>query len=153
MAEDNEDGDSAQLLTESLSYQVGEAPCDAEQDSGNMGGVNSVKETELDKMVIEETDKKVDENGASVAKETGSLPVISPELYTQIKQTTKSLIIDKPSVPGLPPKFEKFRNENSSLDETKKDMNNDATHDADTNQAKSQEYENAAYVSSDQVAS
>jgi hypothetical protein len=151
MAEDNEDGESALLLTEGLSYQMEETRSDAKQDSGNTVGVNSKKETKLDKMAIEETDTKSDENGASVAKERGSLPVISPELYTQIKQTTKSLIIDKPSIPGLPPKFEKFRNENSSLDETKKDMNNDATH--DTKQAKSQEYENAAFLPSDKVAS
>jgi len=153
MAEDNEDGGPALLLTEGLSYQVGETPCDAKQDSGNMGEVNSEKETEVDKMGTEETDKKLDENGASVAKERGSLPVISPELHTQIKQTTKSLIIDKTSRPGISPKFEKFHNENSRLDETQKDMNNDATHDTDTKPAKSQEYENAAFVPSDQVAS
>lgn len=153
MAEENEDGEPALLRTEGLSYRVGEAPCDAEQDSGNMGEVNSEKEAEVDKMGIEKTDEKLDENGASVAKERGSLPVISPELYTQIKQTTKSLIIDKTSRPGLSPKFEKFHNESSQLDETQKDMSNDAAHDANTIPAKSQEYENAAFVPSDQLAS
>jgi hypothetical protein len=153
MAEDNEDGEPALLLTEGLSYQVGETPRDVEQGSGNTGEVNSEKETEVDKMGIEETDEKLDENGASVANERGSLPVISPELYTQMKKTTKSLIIDKTSRPGLSPKFEKFRNENSQQDETQKDMSNDAAHDADTNPAKSQEYENASFVPSDQVAS
>ena len=153
MAEDNEDGESAPLLTEGLSYQVGEKPCGAEHESGNRREVNSEKETEVDKMGTEETDEKLDENGASVANERGPLPVISPELYTQIKQTTKSLIIDKTSRPGLSPKFEKFHNENSQPDETQKDINNDAAHDADTNPAKSQEYENAAFVPSDQVAS
>jgi len=152
MAEDNEDGEPALLLAEGLPYQAVET-CDAEQESGNMGEVNYEKETEVDKMGIEGTDKKLDENGASVAKEKGSLPVINPELYTQIKQTTKSLIIDKTSKPGLSPKFEKFHNENSKLDETQKDMNNDAAHDADTTPTKSQEYENAAFVPSDQVAS
>lgn len=153
MAEDNEDGDTALPFTKGLSYEVGETPRDAKQDSGNMGKVNSEKETEVDKMGVEKSDKKLDENGASVAKERGSLPVISPELYTQVKQTTKSLIIDKTSRPGLSPKFEKFHNENSQLDKTQKDMNNDAAHDADTNTAKSQEYENAAFVPSDQVVS
>jgi hypothetical protein len=153
MAEDKEDGDPALLFTKGLSYQVRETPHDAEQGSGNMGEVKSGKETEVDKMGIEESDKKLDENGASVAKERGSLPVISPELYVQIKQPTKSLIIDKTSRPGLSPKFEKFHNENSQLDETQKDMNNDAAHDADTNPAKSQEYENAKFVPSDQVVS
>jgi hypothetical protein len=153
MAEVNEDGDPALLFTEGLSYQVGEKPCDAQRDSGNMGEVNSEKGKEVDKMGIEESDKKLDENGASVAKERGSLPVISPELYTQVKQTTKSLIIDKNSRPGISPKFEKFHNENSQLDETQKGMSNDAAHDADTNPAKSQEYENAAFVPSDQVVS
>ena len=153
MAEDNEDGEPALLLAGGLSYQVGKTQCDAKQDSGNKGDVNSGKEREVDKMGIQETDEKLDENGASVAKEKGSLPIISPELYTQIKQTTKSLIIDKTSRPGLSPKFEKFHNENSKLDETQKDMNNDAAHDADTTPTKSQEYENAAFVPSDQVAS
>lgn len=153
MAEGNEDGEPALLPTKGLSYQVGETPCDAVQDGSNMGEVNSEKETEVDKMGIEESVEKLDENGASVANERGSLPVISPELYTQIKQTTKSLIIDKVSRPGLSPKFEKFHNENSQLDETQKDMSNDAAHDADTNPAKSQEHENAAFVLSDQVAS
>lgn len=151
MAEDNEDGESALLLAEGMSYQVGEIACDAKQGSGNKGRVNSEKETDVDKVTVGETDEKLDENGAS--KERSSLPVISPELYTQIKQTTKNLIIDKASRPELPPKFEKFSNENSPLDETKKDMNNDAAHDADTTPAKSQEYENAAFVPSDQVAS
>jgi len=153
MAEDNEDGDPALLFTKGLSYQVGETPRDAKQDSGNMVEVNSEKETEVDKMGIEESDKKLDENRASVAKERGSLPVISPELYTQIKQTTKSLIRDKTSRTGLSPKFEKFRNENSQLDEAQKDINNDAAHDADTMPAKSQECEKAAFVPSDQVVS
>lgn len=153
MAEDKEDGEPALLLAEGLSCQAGETKCDAKQESGNMGEVNYGKGKEVDKMGIEETDEKLDENGASVAKEESSLPVINPELYTQINQTTKSLIIDKTSRPGLPPKFENFHNENSKLDETQKDMNNDAGHDADTTPTKSQEYENAAFVPSDRVVS
>jgi hypothetical protein len=153
MAEDNEDGEHALVLAESLSYQLEGTQSDAEHNSGNMDDINSEQETEVDKMAIKETGEKLEENWTSVAKKRASLPIITPELYTQIKQTTKSLIIDKTSRPGLSPKFEKFRNENSPLEETKKEMANDAPQDANTTRANQQEYENAAFVPSDQVAS
>jgi hypothetical protein len=153
MAEDKEESEPALMLTESLSYQVEETQSNAEQNSGNTGEIKSEQETEVDKMAVEESDEKLDDNWSSVAKKRASLPIITPELYTQIKETTKSLIIDKTSRPGLSPKFEKFRNENSPLEETKQDMSNDAPQTANTNPANSQEYENAAFVPSDQVAS
>ncbi|XP_069699102.1 transcriptional regulator ATRX homolog isoform X3 [Periplaneta americana] len=110
---------------------------------------NSKPAVEADKQ--DANDDKVDDESA--AKKRASLPIITPELYTQFKQTTKSLILDKTARPGLSPKFEKFRNENSPLDETEKDVNNDAPQGPETAPAKSQEYENEAFIPSDQIAS
>ncbi|KAJ9582791.1 hypothetical protein L9F63_022861 [Diploptera punctata] len=105
-------------------------------------------ETEKEKASIEINEEKGDCDG--VSKKRASLPIITPELYTHIKQTTKSLILDKTSRPGLSPKFEKFRNENSPLDETDKDETQQVS---DTTPTKSQEYENEAFVSSDHITS
>jgi hypothetical protein len=149
LAEGNEDNEPAQLLTASLSYDVEETRCDAKRNSSDTDNINFEPEREADKTDIEERD----ENGISAAKKRGSLPVITPELYTQIKQSTKSLIIDKTSRSGLSPKFEKFRNENSPLDETKKDMSKDAAQSTDVTPANSQEYDNEGFVTSDHVTS
>jgi hypothetical protein len=149
MEDDNQNGVPALQRAGSLPSQLEETYANADQNDCNKDGVNSKPETQADKMAIEVNYEKVDGNGVSVAKKRGSVPVIKPQLYTQIKQTTKSLILDKTSRPGLSPKFEKFRNENSPLDETEKDAANQAAQVP----PKSQEYENEAFVPSDQIAS
>jgi hypothetical protein len=124
-----------------------------EHISDNKSEVNLTPEPGVEKPAIEVTDKKFEGDCVSAVTKRSSLPVITPELYTQIKQTTKSLILDKAPRPGLSPKFEKFRNENSPLDETEKAVANDAPEACDAAQVKSQEYENEAFVPSDQIAS
>ena len=118
----------------------------ANKDEAN--DVTPKPETEDEKGTSEANEEKVENEG--VSKKRASLPIITPEIYTQIKQTTKSLILDKTPRPGLSPKFEKFRNENSPLDETEKE---DAQQVPDSTSAKSQEYENEAFVPSDHVTS
>lgn len=153
MADDNQDDIPTLQRTESLTTPSEETYTDEEQNSGVKDEVNSQPETEVDKSAFEVNNEKFDGDGISEGKKRGTLPVITPELYTQIKQTTKSLILDKASRPGLSPKFEKFRNENSPLDETEKDVANDASQPTDTAPITSQEYENKAFVSSDQITS
>jgi hypothetical protein len=130
--------------------QLEEAHTGAAHINENESEVILKSDPEIDKSAIEVKDE---EDGVSAAKKRGSLPVITPELYTQIKQTTKSLILDKASISGLSPKFEKFRNDISPLDETEKAESNDAPQASDTVTAKSQEYENEAFVPSDQITS
>ncbi|PSN48202.1 hypothetical protein C0J52_03577, partial [Blattella germanica] len=130
-------------------------PSPEEESISNPGNKKSEQSNPEDKSKPADegakTDAEVNEDsdGVSSGKKRTSLPIITPELYTQIKQTTKSLILDKTSRPGLSPKFEKFRNENSPLDETEKD---DSQQVPDSATTKSQEYENEAFVPSDQIA-
>jgi hypothetical protein len=153
IADDSQDGIPALQCTESLTYPLEETHTGEEQSTGDKDEVNSKPEMEVDKSAFEVNNEKFDGDGVSEGKKRSSLPVITPELYTQIKQTTKSLILDKTSRPGLSPKFEKFRNENSPLDETEKDVANDASQPMDTAPISSQEYENEAFVPSDQITS
>lgn len=149
MADVNQDG----IPTESLTTPLEETHTGEEQNCGGKDEVNSKPETEVNTSVFEVNNEKFDGDGVSEGKNRGSLPVITPELYTQIKQTTKSLILDKASKPELSPKFEKLRNENSPLDDTEKDVVNDASQPTDTAPVTSQEYENEAFVPSDQITS
>jgi hypothetical protein len=153
MAEDNQDGIPPLQHPENLSTPLEEIYTGEEQSSGGEDEANPKPETEVDKSAFEVNNEKFDEDGVSEGKKRSSLPVIAPELYTQIKQTTKNLILDKASRPGLSPKFEKFRDENSPLDATEKDVANDASQPTDTTPITSQEYENEAFVSSDQITS
>jgi hypothetical protein len=153
MADDNQDDIPTLLHTESLSTPIEETYTGEEESNGGKSEVNSKPETEVNKSAFQVNNEKFDEDGVSEGKKRSSLQVITPELYTQIKQTTKSLILDKASRPGLSPKFEKFRNENSPLEEREKDVANDASQPTDTAPVTSQEYENEAFVSSDQITS
>jgi hypothetical protein len=125
----------------------------AEHISDYKSEVNLKPEPEVDKPAIEVKDKKFEEDCVTAETKRSSVPVITPELYTQIKHTTKSLILDKSSRPGISPKFEKFRNEISPLDETENAVANDAPEACDADPVKSQEYENEAFVPSDQITS
>lgn len=153
VADDNQDEVPTLQHTESLTTPLEETYTCEEQSSGGKEEINSKPETEVNKFAFEANSEKFDGEGDSEGKKRGSVPVITPELYTQIKETTKSLILDKASRPGLSPKFEKFRNENSPLEETEKDVANDASQPKDTAPITSQEYENEAFVSSDQITS
>jgi hypothetical protein len=153
MADDNQDGALTLQHSESLITPQEGKHTDEEQSSGIEDEVISKPETEVDKSEFEVSNENFDGDGVSAGKKRCSLPVITPELYTQIKQTTKNLILDKTSRPGLSPKFEKFHNENSPLDEIQKDVANDASQSTDTAPVTSQEYENKALVSSDQITS
>ncbi|KDR08436.1 hypothetical protein L798_01783 [Zootermopsis nevadensis] len=133
--------------------ELDEKHAGAERISDNKSGVNLATEPEGDKPATEAKDKKFEEDCVSAPTQRSPLSVITPELYTQIKQTTKSLILDKATRPGLSPKFEKFRNENSPLDEIEKSVANDSSEASDTAPVKSQEYENKAFVPSDQITS
>jgi hypothetical protein len=153
MAGNIQDGILTRQHSESLTNLLGEKSKDEEQSSRNKDEVNSKPETEVDKSDFEVKNENFDGDDLSAGKKKGSLPVITPEFYTQIKQTTKNLILDKTSRPGLSPKFEKFHNENSPLDEKEKGVTNDALQPTGTAPATSQEYENKAFVSSDQITS
>lgn len=149
MANVNQDG----IPTESLTTPLEETHTGEEQNCSGKDEINTKPETEVNTSAFEVNNEKFDGDDVSDGKKRGSLPVITPELYTQIKQTTKSLILDKTSKPGLSPKFEKLRNENSPLDDTEKDVVSDARQPTDTAPVTSQEYENEAFVPSDKVTS
>jgi hypothetical protein len=153
MADDNQDGGLTLQHSESLITPLEEKHTDKEQSSGDKDEVNFKSETEVDKSEFEVNNENFDGDGFSAGKKRCSLPVITPELYTQIKQTTKNLIIDKTPRPGLSPKFEKFHNENSPLDEIEKGVASDASQSTTTAPVTSQEYENDAFVPPDQITS
>ncbi|XP_066996229.2 uncharacterized protein [Anabrus simplex] len=96
-------------------------------------------------------------SNVSAAKKRGSLPIITPDLYKQ----TKNLLLDKTSIqrPSLSPKFERLRNEVSPLEEVEKCPQNDENGDGETDISCSEitniktEYENEAFVASDQPTS